>query len=178
VKKKNDYMKDLAIDPFSLEKEWLLQPQLYMKYSELAAEAQKKRDKAKERLDIVRAELDDKIRSSPLEYGAPEDKNGSPRITEAWISATILLQPEYSKAIAEINQTNYEYNLYSAAVRAFDHRKKALEMEVQLWSGGYWSAPNLPKEIMGGKDFLKENRDEVVAKQREGIQGISRRRRK
>ena len=169
---KNDYMKELAIDLHRLDEEWAMQPQLYMKYSELAAQAQLDRDKAKERLDIVRAEIDDKIRINPLEYGAPVDKNDNPKLTEAWISGTIILQPEYREASDAISQENYKMNIFKAAVSAFDHRKKALENEVNLWSGGYWSAPNLPRDINGGKRFLDAEvaaRDEKQGEQRKEV---------
>ena len=168
----NDYMKELAIDLHRLEEEWAMQPQLYMKYSELAAQAQLDRDKAKERLDVVRAEIDDKIRTEPLIYGAPVDKSGNLKLTEAWISGTIILQPEYKTASDAISQENYKMNIFKAAVSAFDHRKKALENEVNLWSGGYWSAPNLPRDINGGKRFLNVAaiaRDEKQGEQRKEI---------
>jgi len=168
----NDYMKELAIDLHRLEEEWAMQPQLYMKYSELAAQAQLDRDKAKERLDVVRAEIDDKIRTEPLVYGAPVDKSGNPKLTEAWISGTIILQPEYSEQVGKINNLNYEMNILRSAVTSFDHKKKALENEVTLWSGGYWSAPNLPHDINGGKRFLDAEiiaRDEKQGEQRKEV---------
>lgn len=165
----DSYMEDLSIDLHALEEEWVIQPQLYMKYAQLAAQAQMDRDRAKEKLDVVRAEVDDAIRTEPLEYGAPKDKSGNAKITEAWIAGTIVLQEEYKDAVQAVNDANYHMNIYRAAVNAFEHRKKALENEVQLWAGGYWSAPHLPHESAAGKRLLEaqaEARSEVETKQR------------
>ena len=165
-----NYMEELAIDLTSLHEEWRLQPQLYMKYSELSAGAQRNRDKAKEKLDIVKAELDDRIRSDPKSFGAPLDKNDQPKLTEAWISATILLQPEYSEVSSEIIAYNYELNIYNSAVRAFDHRKKALEKEVDLWIANYYSLSKEPATIAEGKRLIDSVRDESSQTQRQALQ--------
>ena len=137
----NELNNDLKIDINRLHEEWLRQPSLYMKYSEMASQAQRTRDQIKERIDVVSAECDNKIRSNPENYtGCPRTKDGL-KPTEGWITATIQQQQEYQKANEEFHSANYVMNVLQGAVRAFDHRKKALEMEVQLWSMGYWSTP-------------------------------------
>lgn len=160
--RKANYDEDLKINLNDLHGDVLIQAQRYMDYSRMSADAQRDRDRAKENLDVVRAELDDKIRTSPFDFGAAENKDGSPKLTESWISATIILQPEYKEAVDRLNKANFDLNVYASAVRAFDHRKKMLELEVQLWTGGYWSAPNLPKVI-------EEIRGVAQAEQRKGI---------
>ena len=135
-----DINKDLNININALHEEWLRQPTAYMKYAELAAQAQRTRDMAKEKIDVVRAECDNKIRVSPKDYtGCPKTKDGEFKPTEGWITSTIQGLPEYQKANEGYHEANYNLNLLQGAVRAFDHRKKALEMEVQLWSAGYYS---------------------------------------
>jgi hypothetical protein len=137
----NELNNDLQIDLNQLHEEWLRQPSLYMKYSEMASQAQRTRDQAKERIDVVSAECDMKIRSTPENYiGCPKTKDGL-KPTEGWITSVIQGLQEYQKVNEEFHSANYVMNVLQGAVRAFDHRKKALEMEVQLWSMGYFSTP-------------------------------------
>ncbi len=167
----NELNNDLKIDLNDLHGEWLRQSSLYMKYAEMAAQAQRQRDQLKEKIDVVRAEQDAKIREKPLDFNCPVDKAGLPKLTEAWINSTIQRQPEYNKANEEFHASNYVMNVLRSAVSAFDHRKKALEMEVQLWQGGYYSVPVDRSE----KQNVKAEAVAVAAdKQREGL---SRRRR-
>jgi len=137
----NELNNDLKIDLNALHTEWIKQPSLYMKYSSLAAKAQGERDRAKERIDVIRAECDNDIREHLVSYNCPEDKSGNYKPTEAWISSTIQRQEKFQKVNEEFHSANYVLNLLQGAVRAFDHRKKALEMEVQLWQGNYYSSP-------------------------------------
>ena len=159
-----NYQLDLAIDPYQLEEEWLTQPGLYMKYAALASEAQRENDLSKEAAEVVRAVIDNEIRRDPVKYFCPKDKSGEPKPTESWISNTIILQASYKEAIQQSIETKHRASVLAAAVRAFDHRKKALEMEVQLWLGGYFSVPNEKKLIAGAKRVLS---DVVCDKQRQ-----------
>ena len=151
----NEIEMDLKIDLNALHEEWLKQPGLFMKYSNLAAEAARTRDQLKERIDVVRAECDNIIRENPANFNCPVDKGGAFKPTEAWISATIQRQPTFQQASEEYHSANYVANLLKGAITAFDHRKKALEMEVVLWQAGYWSTPyegstkNVEKQAVG-----------------------------
>lgn len=157
-----EYEQDLAIDPMLLDEEWLKQPGLFMKYSVLAAEAQKRRDQAKEKLDVVRAELDHKIRIEPEKYGL--DKS-----TDKAVEATIPTQQEYRDASRELVDASFEVNIVQSAVRAFDHRRSALENEVKLWLGSYFSGPKAPRDIPGGKRIVDMARDRVSSRMREEL---------
>lgn len=155
-----DYEQDLGIDPMQLDEEWLRQPGLYMRYSEMAAEAQKVRDQAKEKVDVIKAELDRAIRKDPAKFGVD-------KITESVVASTILIQPEYKAAGDVLIDANYEYSVLQSAVRAFDHRKSALENEVKLWLGSYYSGPKEPRDIPGGKRIVDIARDKVSSRARE-----------
>jgi hypothetical protein len=60
----------------------------------------------------------------------------------------------------------YQLNIIQSAVRAFDHRKAALENEVKLWLGAYYSGPKEPRDIPGGKRVVDIARDRVASRVR------------
>lgn len=157
-----NYEQDLAIDPYCLDEDWLKQSGLFMKYSVMAADAQKRRDQAKEKLDVVKAELDRSIRENP----GINNKYKLEKITEAVVTSTILVQPEYKVASDELIEANYELNILQSAVRAFDHKRAALENEVKLWLGSYFSGPKEPRDIPGGKRIVDMARDKVSSRMR------------
>jgi len=162
-----NYMEDLAIDPQNLAEEWLGQPGLYMRYAEALADAQKMRDKAKERLDVAKADLDGKIRRTPEAFGLS-------KITETIVSSTISLlldegYEEYNGLPSKLLESNYEVNLLQAAVKAFDHRKKALENLVMLYVAKWFAGPKEPQYLEPGKRIIDIGRDEQTQKQRKKI---------
>ena len=65
--RESNYAEDIRIDETVLDIEWLEQPALMFKYAKLTAEAKQALDKAKDKVDYVRAELDSKIRRDPRE---------------------------------------------------------------------------------------------------------------
>lgn len=124
----------IEIDEFNLEKEWVGQPALYLKYAEKAAKARLNLDEADSELELVTADLDKAIRGDPEKYGLE-------KITESGIKITVPLQDEYQEALKAVNEARYELGIVQAAVNALDHRKRALEKLVDLWQGSYFSEP-------------------------------------
>ena len=57
-----DFKTEIFIDKNSLDEELVRQPQLYCYWAERETEALYERDKCKEKLDLVKAELDGDIR--------------------------------------------------------------------------------------------------------------------
>jgi hypothetical protein len=125
---------DVTIDQHSLDKEWLGQPALYHKYAHKLAVARIKEEEAKQRLDLVSAQVEMDIRSSPELYELAKQ-------TEGEIKACVLRQPEYQKALQAHTQARFETGIHVAATTALDHRRKALENLVQLHGQDYFSAP-------------------------------------
>jgi len=154
-----NYEKDLSIDEMALDREWKDQPSLYFKYAEQQAIAGKIRDEAKEKLDVVKAELDTIARQ--------ELPNEGKKITENQIANWIVQQKAYQEASANLIQTNYEANMMANAVRAMDHRKAALENLARLWVGQYYSIPREPPENEGQLEIKIENNK--TNKQRQGL---------
>jgi len=163
-----NYEQDLAIDPHELDECWLKHPALYMQYSRELADAQRTSTKAKEKLDVVRAEVDKDIRTNP-------DKFNLQKVTEGIVSATIALDERYREAQSDLNEKIYEVNILQGAVRAFDHRKKALENMVQLLMMEYFAGPKEPRNLPPGKRMADKAAAKATDSQREGL---NRRRRK
>ena len=156
---KVNYEKDLSIDEFALDREWKYQPSLYFKYAEQQAIAGKIRDEAKEKLDVVKAELDSIARKELPAFGK--------KITENQITNWIIQQKTYQEASANLIQANYEANMMANAVRAMDHRKAALENLARLWVGQFYSTPREPPENEGQLEAKIENNK--TKKQRQGL---------
>lgn len=135
-----NYEKDIAIEPDALDVCWLEQPNLMRKYTRHSALMQKRVDEAKEKLELVKAELDKEIRSNPSEYDLE-------KVTENVILATILVQEKYQTATTEFIEAKFELNVAKGAVDAVEHRKAALENLVRLYTGNYFAGPSVPRNI-------------------------------
>lgn len=138
--KKINYEQDMQIDPSALDIEWLGQPSLTMKYAEYAANTKREEALAKERLDVVRAQLDNEIRSNPERFGLT-------KATEASIQSAILLQNEYQEASREYIDARYEADLAKYAAGAISDRKEALENLVRLHGMQYFAGPTIPRDL-------------------------------
>jgi hypothetical protein len=147
-----DYKSDLKIDQLFLDQNLLEQPLLTMSYSEALSQKQLEADKINERLNVAKAQLDKEIRSNPESFGLA-------KLTEATISNMILLDPQIQELNSALTDLNYEISILKAAVSAFNHRKKSLELLVQLFIGSYWSLPreNQNRVIEGGKAAKEKN---------------------
>jgi hypothetical protein len=128
-----NYEDDLRIDKDSLEECLVKQPELYAKWSTIWADATQERDQSKERLNIVRADLDMKIRKSWDILGF--DKKPTDMAINTWICA----HNDYRKANFELIQKTHAVNVLEAAKWAFQHRKDALDNLVKLYLNNYYS---------------------------------------
>ena len=134
-----NYAEELKIDPEMLDVEWLKQPQLFMKYCEESARMQMELSRAKENLNVTRAEV-----YASIMKAIPE---GGKKPTEAAIESQILLHDDYKKASDEFKDKVFEADVIQAAVRAFEQRKTALENLVKLHAANYFSSPSAPREL-------------------------------
>ena len=152
-----DYEKDLQIDQDSLDQEWVYQPQLFFRYAREQVEAKARADAAKERVDVVKAELDGEVRAALQAAGG--------KMTEAMVSAEIIQHHKYRTAMTEYMETAEEAGLLTAAVRAMDQRKSALENLVRLHGQEYFSAPRedpIPDGEQDRKETIKARKDRGV----------------
>ena len=135
-----DYERDIVIDHTALDVEWVQQPTLMLRYAEHAALMKKEMDETKERFDLRKAQIEMKVRGDPEGYGVT-------KVTESAIQSIILQQPEYQLVAKEYIDARYEYDVATAAVRAIDQRKTALENLVRLLLGAYFAGPQAPRDL-------------------------------
>lgn len=164
-----DYDADVSIDETALDLEWIDHPRRMMAYCAHVAAAQRELDLSKERLDVVKAELDQQIRSDPEKYGL------GTRVTEGSVQSAITVQPEYQDATKSFITRKYEHGIAQGVVRAFEHRKSALENLVRLHGQNYFAGPAVPRDLSDERrlrDDARRSRD-VVAQSR--VRGLRRR---
>ena len=154
-KEEIDYQKAVAIDPDKLDEEIFSQPGLYMKFSEIYFELEKKKEKLKHKLVVLEADLDFKIRSRPEMFFLKNLKS----VTEGLVKNTIQRQEEIQMLNEKIIQANYDLNIVKAAITSLEHKKKMLEKAVDLYNGQYFSPIKAPHAIKGGKRIYYENID-------------------
>ncbi len=144
-KKKREKESVIDIDQDDLVEEWKNQPRLYLEWSSKLADARKKLEEAKATIDVVTAELDDRIRTSP-------DKYDLEKVTENSVKACILRQEAHAAATSSFQEAKHEVDMLGAMVGALDHRKRALENIVQLWAAQYFSSPSLTAKSLDSVD--------------------------
>jgi len=136
-----NYEEDIRIDESALDVEWLDQPSLMMKYARNAAEARLELDRAKEALELTKAELDREVRSNPEAFGME-------KLTESAVQNTIILQEAYIGANDNFIQAKFKADIAQGAVRAFDARKDALENLGRLLGLQYFAGPKMPRDLL------------------------------
>ena len=151
-----DYEKDVTIDPDALDTEWLEQPRLMMRYARISAQAQKDYEEEKQNLDIVKAQIDQDIRINPQDHGIEG------KITEAVVSAGILVSNEYQIAQKKVADALYEYNMARGAIQAINGKKDALENLVRLHGQQYFAGPRVPRDL--SKEWEQKEKQKTVDK--------------
>jgi hypothetical protein len=131
----------LDIDENMLDREWVKQPKLFFNWARKLAGARLRLDEAKADLDLVRADLDRDIRANPKKYNLV-------KVTEDAVKNCIVTLDEYLEALRMVNKNKHQVDIYDAAVKALDHKKRALEKLVDLHGQNYFSSPRTSDEGM------------------------------
>lgn len=148
----NDLHQDVKLDLGNLDENALTQGELYAEWSERWAKAYLERDKLKERLTVLRATLDKKIR---------EESSSKP--TEAQIAQLITIDEEYQTLSQELIEAQFAVNLYASAKESLDHRRKGLDILMELFKANYFAGKEPYKDLTQKKikeeqlETLKEN---------------------
>ena len=158
-----DYKKDLAINQYQLDDEWLAQPAKVAEINVAWADAVLNRNRAKEYLEVVYAEMDLKIRKDcPEELVNPK---------EASYKNYITAHPEYRKAMEEFLTAEHQVNVLAAGTKAFSARGDALKNITQLYLSNYFSNPSSPPEkelqtkgVEKGTDMVSDRLDDRLKK--------------
>lgn len=135
----SDYKKDLRINRYKLERELVRQPQLYMEWATKATNATIEKEHAKQNLEVVKADIDKRIRKDPEKYGFPDGK-----ATESGIKLQIAKHPKVEKANSYYLRALRDEKILNEAKVAFHHRKKMLESLVSLNIQLHFAEPKVP----------------------------------
>ena len=165
-----NYEQDVEISSDDLDIECLDQPTLMLKYGKHKAEMDKELALEKEKLDLVKAEIDKKIREVPEDFGI------TTKITETVITNTILANEDYRKAYKKYLDANYEHNVARSAVDAVSQRKDMLEALIRLHGQQYFAGPKVPRDLTA-EIQKKEKQKEVNSKIKTGERSTPRQRR-
>lgn len=125
----------MAIDMNRLEQEWAEQAERHRILCQIKALYQKMNDEASAALEVAEALSAKAIRKKPDKYGTDG------KLTEPMVKASIVLHPLYKEANDQVIEAKYSMRLAEGNVSASDHRKKALEKVVDLWSQAYFGSP-------------------------------------
>ncbi len=139
-----DFDSDVAINKHQLDKCWLEQPSLMMRYGELAAEANKAAKLTQEKLKTIRSEI-----------VLVCHRDGIPGIDKpvgGAIEAHYRKNEDYIEAKLEMIEAEHVAEVLQNAIAAFRNRRDALSNLVELHLAGYFSAPKEPKGSGYGKE--------------------------
>lgn len=145
-----------TIDLGCLDEEWVKQPDLYHDYAKELANARRVYEEAKARLKLTDAELELEIRKEPKAFDLV-------KVTESVIAAVVEVQEGHQKAVSAVIKARHRVDLLEGAVTALDHRKRALEKAVDLWSMSYFAEPrskNAQAAVESGLEKRKAKRSE------------------
>jgi len=151
-----DYKSSLRINQYALDDEWLEQPSKIADINTQWADAVLKRNKAEEKMKVVFAEIDMKIRKD-----CPEDLV-NPK--EASYKNYILAHPDYRKSVDEYLTTEHEVNVLLAGCKAFSSRGDSLKSLTQLFLADRYSSASSPAEtairmegVVRGSEQIADN---------------------
>jgi len=122
------------IDKFKLDEEWERQPDLVDDAGNYVTAARKERDIAKSRLELVKADLYQKITKDPAEYGLS-------KTTEKAIDSTIILQADYMVATKAVIETNYLLGLLESYLNSLGDKRKSMEALMKFYEFSYYAKP-------------------------------------
>lgn len=151
-----NYKEDLEINEFQLEKEWLNQPLLYMKYAELCAEAEREMNYTHERIKICRSELLRKC------------KTENPKATAGDLEAFYRTDKRHQELKEELIEDQYNYRILETSVKAMYTRKSALENLTRLTLSAYYSEPTAPEDNPGFTKEVKQTASRNIVKDKMG----------
>lgn len=141
---KYNFEHDVAINVHKLDRCWLEQPTLMMRYGELQADADRVAKRAKEKVKTIRSEI--------TLVAARDGIPGVDKPTGGVIEAHYRDNEEYKEAKSEMIDAEHTASILKHAVDALRNRRDALSNLVTLLLAGYFSSPKEPKGSEYGKE--------------------------
>jgi len=147
-----DYHKDIALDKNSLDVEAMRHSSIVLKWNTILAQATSRRDKVKEKLQLVMARLNGEARETLAASGA--------KSTEAMIDAWVKQHEDYILYSKKYRESEEAVNYLFGVKASLDHKKAMIEMVGKLWMCGYFARPQVPTDI---DDLNKDERRKETA---------------
>lgn len=153
---------DRKIDPEQLDVECVRQADLYFKYAERAIMARGEADRLKLKLDVLRAELELKVRKSPRRYELD-------RVTDASVRAVVDAMPKFVEANVEWFRARDDAMILDKAVMAMDVKQRMLQKLIDLHGQSYFAGPSAPRDLKQAWMLQQNRASERVQKRQVGI---------
>ena len=153
---------DLTIDPHNLDLELMNQPVLFKRVCDEIEGCIRSRDAAKIDYEKLEAELFNKVRSDPAEYGLDKP-------TEKAVNCVVSTNEGILRSKRFLDLCNLHLDTAKNDLRAVEMKKKALENLVELFRAQYFSVPNEGRELPGGKYLSEAAQEKVVEQHREKL---------
>lgn len=141
-----DYSADTIVDKYRLDEEAARQSNTFMKYSSLAAQANKEYSETWERVKTLRSEL-------ILEY-----REDNPKAKNDEVEAYYRTHKDYIAAKKEMIQAEFVKNILDGAVMAMHQKKASLEFLVKLHGQNYFDSVRAE----GARDAKREEETKAV----------------
>lgn len=154
-----DFAKDIAIDQDALDVECVLDAQKFSTYARKLADAENAFDRAKDRLDVVKAEADDRVRRKASEAGE--------KITESIATNKVTLDSVVRDATDAMLTAKHELNILKGAVRSLDKRSDKIDSLIRLEARQYFAGPKEPRDLSAEMRKRVAERREEVSKETE-----------
>jgi|SRR5882672_115995 len=142
----------IKIDQDRLDQVCLEHAELYYEWQAKLANAREAATAKKNALEVVEAEL-------IIEFHRNPEKWKLPSTTAPVIKAAVTSHPKMRAAEAELQKANERTAAAWAMIYALDHRKKMIELSVQLFLANYRSTPYVNGD---GRATMSEGKKKIA----------------
>jgi hypothetical protein len=127
---------DMKLDVHEIDAAALQLPTLFAHWGELWAKAVEERDSLKQQISAKKAELYEKVRESPENYGYSGDKKPG----ENWVISIVDFHKEVVELENKLPTLQYEVNMMQIAKDACESQSRSLHILTELYKGNYFAA--------------------------------------
>lgn len=158
------FHKESDIDRYNLDEELIRQPQKYYDWALKAAKASEEKEAAKHTLEVVRADVEKRIRKNPERYGISDPK-------ESAIKLEIPRHPKVKRYTRKFIQAAYNERILNEAKTSFAQRKSMLQSLTQLNLQLHFAEVPAPRHF---KEGFYERKKKKIQKRGLGLKKESR----
>lgn len=133
---------DVRIDHSDLPSEWLKHPVIYMEYASQLVDVQFERDKLRDELERVAADVDAEVRAA----------FAGEKVTETLIKKQVAQHDEYTEAKERLRDAEHRVDILQSGLRALDQKRISMEYLSKYELSGWHSEPKIPEEYREKKE--------------------------